>query len=45
MFLIQSYGGATIHAFTCRQARDAKIKELRAKYPRTPYEAMDLVKK
>lgn len=41
-YLIQTYGGATINAFTNRKARDLKLAELRAKFPRTPYTAKEI---
>lgn len=37
LYLIQTDMGATLHAFTKELARDAKLKELRAKFPRTIY--------
>lgn len=41
-YLIQTYGGATIHVFTNRKARDSKLAELRTKHPRTPYTTKEI---
>lgn len=41
LYLIQTWGGATIHAFALRAARDAKLKELQNRFPRTIYTAKE----
>lgn len=42
MFLIQTWDGATLHAFTSAEVRDAKLAELRARYPRTVYTTKEI---
>ena len=37
LYLIQTGTGATLHAFTKEFARDAKLKELQNRFPRTVY--------
>lgn len=37
MYLIQTWDGATIHAFTSKKARDRKLAELQDRFPRTVY--------
>lgn len=44
LYLIQTWDGATIHAFSTEEGRDRKLRALRLKHPRTVYTTKEITR-